>query len=683
MKLVEEVINVQSQGVQESQSYAIESSAKAFLVLSDRLYSNKILAVVRELSTNASESHIEAGNKDIPFDVLLPSNIDPNFVIRDYGLGLSHEDCMSLYRTYFKSTKSDKNTVGGCLGLGSKSPFAYTDSFSVVSYFNGMKRFYSGVRTTNGPEFNFMHEEETDEPNGIQVSVPVKSGDFDSFKNSASFVYKYFDVTPNFTGRQIEIEHKQITLSDDTWYVDRNTRANYVVMGQIAYPIKASTFDNIDEDISTFLRLVTGLHLNMDIGSVDITPSREELSYNPQTIDNIRAALIKVADYVDKMAEDQISSCPTLYDARIKYIDMDSLFTSGRKLTWKGQKLFDNNRDCCIDVPTALNENLSQVKSSWRKNSLDIQPAYSIKFGYNCAYVLEDTTVYKKGRLQKLVKTCGNIHLYKGDKADFIKLLGDIPEDKIILMSKLPYDAVTGRGIGSIPCSYYDSSIGGFVDSKMSVKYLDAIYVPESRGDVSFKGNSFRLAKLAELIKYFEDDLGYEFGGTFYTVKPSVIENSNLDTRSNWRSLDTVFGEALQYITETETEKFKIGSNKPSFRQIDIAKVIVQVNKDPIISSMIKDYFDRTAEYNKAAKFLEKFEFLTRYLGKVSVEYPELPNYSEEFQKIIDAKYPSITHMSYYSYDKIIPYIKDMDELNEFRRTSKILQNSFVQTVLN
>ena len=117
-------------------NYSIDATAKAFAILSDGLYSNKILAVVRELSTNAYDSHVAAGCPEKPFDVTLPTSLDHEFSIRDYGTGLSKENCMSLYTTCFRSDKTDSNDAVGCLGLGSKSPFAYTDQFMVESFHN-------------------------------------------------------------------------------------------------------------------------------------------------------------------------------------------------------------------------------------------------------------------------------------------------------------------------------------------------------------------------------------------------------------------------------------------------------------------------------------------------------------------------------------------------------------------
>ena len=42
--------------------FRIRNSAKAFGILSSGLYANKIRAVIREISCNAVDSHVAAGN---------------------------------------------------------------------------------------------------------------------------------------------------------------------------------------------------------------------------------------------------------------------------------------------------------------------------------------------------------------------------------------------------------------------------------------------------------------------------------------------------------------------------------------------------------------------------------------------------------------------------------------------
>ena len=157
MKLHQNQKTVRRSGDFESNGFSIEASAKAFMILSDGLYSNKVKAVVRELSTNAYDAHVEAGCPTKQFDVHVPSRFTPEFYIRDYGNGMSHEQCMTLYTTYFRSTKNHSNDAVGCLGLGSKSPFAYADAFTVIAYQNGEKRVYAAHKGEDGsPSFALL-----------------------------------------------------------------------------------------------------------------------------------------------------------------------------------------------------------------------------------------------------------------------------------------------------------------------------------------------------------------------------------------------------------------------------------------------------------------------------------------------------------------------------------------------
>ena len=55
-------------------NFKMKASAKAFRILADGLYQNKIAAVIRELSTNAVDSHVAAGKPSEPFLVHIPSH---------------------------------------------------------------------------------------------------------------------------------------------------------------------------------------------------------------------------------------------------------------------------------------------------------------------------------------------------------------------------------------------------------------------------------------------------------------------------------------------------------------------------------------------------------------------------------------------------------------------------------
>jgi HSP90 family molecular chaperone len=170
------------EGYKEVSTFSIKANAKAFRILIDGLYSDKPRAIVREIASNALDSHIMAGCPEKPFDCHLPNRLEPYFSIRDYGVSLSHDLVMRLYTTVFESTKEDSNSQVGRFGLGSKTPFAYTEAYTVTAYLDGEARMYNAFIDSNGvPSIALLVQEPTTEPNGIEVSFPVSTADCNSF----------------------------------------------------------------------------------------------------------------------------------------------------------------------------------------------------------------------------------------------------------------------------------------------------------------------------------------------------------------------------------------------------------------------------------------------------------------------------------------------------------------------
>ena len=280
--------------VGEIGEFRIRNSAKAFNILSSGLYANKIRAIVRELSCNAVDSHTAAGKQATPFDVHLPNQLDPTFSIRDYGTGLTHEQVQNIYTTYFESTKTESNAFIGALGLGSKSPFSYTDNFTVTAIKDGVRNVYSAFINGEGvPSIVLMHGESTDQPNGVEIKFAVESrSDFYKFAEEARYVYTYFALRPVVSGGDDhfafrDVEYKEKNIVPGVHYTD--SRSSRAVMGNISYPIDLPNAETALGDLHRLLDC--GLEMHFDIGELDFQASREGLSYIPQTINAIRSKL--------------------------------------------------------------------------------------------------------------------------------------------------------------------------------------------------------------------------------------------------------------------------------------------------------------------------------------------------------------------------------------------------------
>lgn len=283
--------------VGEIGEFRIRNSAKAFNILSSGLYANKIRAVIRELSCNAVDSHVAAGRSTTPFDVHLPNAMEPWFAIRDYGVGLSDDQVVNIYTTYFESTKTDSNAFIGALGLGSKSPFSYTDNFTVTAIQNGVKGIYSAFINGEGvPSIAKMMSEQTTDPNGVEIKFSVNEKyDFSKFKSEAAEVYASFKLQPVVSGandfKPNEIKYKTRDIIPGVHEIDMGYYNSHsiAIMGNIAYPIDVPNDESNLGNLAQILKC--GLLIDFDIGELDFQASREGLSYIPQTISAIKRKL--------------------------------------------------------------------------------------------------------------------------------------------------------------------------------------------------------------------------------------------------------------------------------------------------------------------------------------------------------------------------------------------------------
>src|ERR1051325_3005995 len=164
-------------GVASSSAFGISLKDEAHImsILRDTLYSDKVLAIIREYSSNAWDAHREVGKDKTPIKVTIPTTMEPNLIIQDFGPGLSHEAVFEVYTQYGASTKRDSDKSVGMLGIGSKSGFAYSDSFTVTSCHGGMKRTYVAVLDESDKgAINLLAEEPCGDETGITIQIPVR-----------------------------------------------------------------------------------------------------------------------------------------------------------------------------------------------------------------------------------------------------------------------------------------------------------------------------------------------------------------------------------------------------------------------------------------------------------------------------------------------------------------------------
>ena len=335
MKLKKPDIRIESAGIESTTRFTIEATSQSFGVLSSTIYEDKIKAPIRELSTNAYDAHVEANCADRPFEVHLPNALDPEFRVRDYGISMSHDQIMTLYTTYFASNKRESNELNGCLGLGSKSPFAYTNQFWVTAYQDGKKRHYVATVDVDGPRFDQYPACETDEENGLEIGFTVKEDDFNSFKNKAESVYKYFKTQPNVTGVDFQhAEPEKYKVAGSCWRYVGSYDDSMAIMGNIGYPIDDEYFYSKDESYwersnNKYCQLLkSGVHIDFEIGELSMTASREGLEYTDEVVQVIKDKIDLIYKEMQDNVDKEFDSCESLYDARLKACKYENVFRS-------------------------------------------------------------------------------------------------------------------------------------------------------------------------------------------------------------------------------------------------------------------------------------------------------------------------------------------------------------------
>lgn len=364
MKLHNTHNNVDVGGATSTTAYSVEVGPQLFKIMSDKLYSNKIAAPIRELCTNAYDAQVAVGiNK--PFKVKLPSVLDPVFYVRDYGKGLSPDEMVAVYTRYGKSTKTDTNTQTGCLGLGSKSPFAYSggDAYTICSYQNGVIRTYAAYINKEGtPTLSLMTEGSTTEDDGLQVIFPVRDADLDNFVNEAGCVLGVFDdvaytvignarfkaAKPSYMLNGCISDCIKYALLANEW--QHSSTASRVIMGNVAYPLVAEAiFADINSADRSPIRhlLNNGIDLFVPIGSVEMVPSREALSFNEHTrsflFKTLTAVHKDIINIVNTTVLNKFDDVPSIFQARLQIAKFsNSIWNSlGIKppTTWRGSPI--------------------------------------------------------------------------------------------------------------------------------------------------------------------------------------------------------------------------------------------------------------------------------------------------------------------------------------------------------
>lgn len=425
--------------------------------LSSDVYSNPIKAIIRELSTNAYDSHQEIGQKK-NFKVHLPTLNESYFEVEDFGSGMSKETLKKVYTQYGKSTRRESNDFVGSIGIGSKSPFSYVGAFEVRSNYEGMQTKCLCSKNSHGvPELTVISHTETSEPNGTKIHIPVKTGDIDRFHSEAKEVFFWFDKRPEINSLKFDSNFNTIKhqISGTKWKQIDETFFG-VLMGNVFYPVNIYN--------ASIKEKVPGLILEADLGELDFAISREELHYTKKTKDFIFSAIEVVKNEYTSKSQAKIHNCTNKYDAFKTFTALKKNLLK-KDLMYKGCRL--TNYGIYIGGMDA------QAVSRWDHKSQKISHL-------NLTHLNSEARIFNADIHQGKIKAAREV--LKKPNVDYVVLIneGDLFEKTFgVTLPKISqHYQKTSRGTGKTyndPVLMYDFSGRGIPTNSYSLNWTNSL----------------------------------------------------------------------------------------------------------------------------------------------------------------------------------------------------------------
>jgi hypothetical protein len=453
------------------------SIAHIMSVLTD-LYSDSELAIVREYSTNAHDSHIEAGQTR-PIEVTLPTTLHPYLKIQDWGVGMSRDDIVNTYSKYGASTKRDTDEQSGTLGLGGKSGLTHASQFTVTAIKDGIRTIVSVSRSEDGSGMmELVDSSSTALPNGVTIEIPVSAyGNIDNKARNFFAFWKKGTVLLN----GVEPDTAQgLQITDDMILRPRYNR-DIVVMGNVAYEVDR---DHSIAKSKTYYKEASVV-VWVPMGSVAFTPNREELRYNSLTIKTLSEYRAQFKKAINAQVQEKIESCATAADALAEFHILNQYYSDLEgfegKATWAGIPITTN-----FDIP-CLQFNLHN--SRWQiETTKTVKYTAALDGAFITGFPDIKLTSYYKQKIRKY---------FQGSSRREVRLVhqttmpewfdnAEIATWEDIKAVKLSDEQERTRRTGSIPLRLLTS--GGWYEDTTEIDDSRPIYFDTPANDLDIRG---------------------------------------------------------------------------------------------------------------------------------------------------------------------------------------------------
>jgi anti-sigma regulatory factor (Ser/Thr protein kinase) len=256
-------------------------------------YVNPIQTCVQELVSNAFDAHRDANKNDVPVKITIPNELNEfYFSVRDFGNSMDVDTIKNVYMRVNASTKSNSNKSIGGFGIGSKTPWAYTDTFILKTFLDGLETQYALVKGRSSVAV--VYSGKTDEPNGVEVVFQTKPNDKTAFFQAVRRISLAAKVKP-IVNTKIPLHFNSVDIinSNVSFAKDDLLESNevYLNIGGVLYKLDPDFLGYTEDASSWYSRKKANLDyvdiigftkdssvlINLPVGSIMPLQTREGL----------------------------------------------------------------------------------------------------------------------------------------------------------------------------------------------------------------------------------------------------------------------------------------------------------------------------------------------------------------------------------------------------------------------
>ena len=375
-------------GLGDKKEFTIDTSNQMIVsILRDRLYSNKIGAVSREVASNCRDANREAGRESMPITIEIGTNHslleeEKLYVsFKDDGIGINPDRIDNVFLKYGSSTKRDNNNQTGGFGIGAKTPFAYNNEFIIetISEFKGSlkKHVYQAIILTDkgveSSQLILISEENSTEKTGTKIIVPIKVSDRDSFESEIITATSFWDVKPNYKGfTNSEVDSKELFVGEG-WKVLSLNKNNltssienikhnspFLIVDGIPYKMPSINLGSnslINNSIVNYHYESESTHpvLEFKTGELTLSASREEVEETDENKSLILDRVLDMEKQILKEGEKLLKNKKTTLD-KISFLNEINIKGKNLKTNFLKDLKFSSNIESLSGLPKTYNK---------------------------------------------------------------------------------------------------------------------------------------------------------------------------------------------------------------------------------------------------------------------------------------------------------------------------------------